>query len=70
LGDNGRTICDLVSGNHPFAEKLKKAKRPVIIVGANLLTGSNGQEILDTLQSFALSLKPEDVSFRGFKSLG
>jgi NADH dehydrogenase (ubiquinone) Fe-S protein 1 len=62
LGDNAKTIDDIVSGNHPFAEKLQKAKRPIIIVGANLLARNDGQQILDTLQAFAGTLKPEDVS--------
>lgn len=37
LGNTADTLMDLANGYHPFAQDLKQAKRPVIILGSSLL---------------------------------
>ena len=37
LGDDPAVLADLASGKHKFAAKLKKAKRPMIIIGMGAL---------------------------------
>ena len=61
LGDDTNVIKDIVNGKHPFAAKLKAAKNPLIIVGANMLERKDGSSTIAALHSFAASLKVEDV---------
>jgi NADH dehydrogenase (ubiquinone) Fe-S protein 1 len=62
LGDDANVIKDIVSGKHAFSGKLKAAKNPMIIVGANLLERKDGGSLIAALHTFASSLKVEDVS--------
>ena len=64
LGNSTTTIQDIASGKHPFAKRLKEAKRPLIIVGANALSRNDGKAFLSSLQSFAQQLKPEDKNWK------
>lgn len=57
-------INEIASGRHPFAEKLKAAKRPLIIVGAEMLSRKDGGAFLASLQTFAHQLKPEHKDWR------
>lgn len=61
LGSNASVLNEIASGNHPFAKRLKSAKRPLIIVGAEALASNSG---LMGLQTFAQQLKPEDGSWK------
>lgn len=64
LGASSSTIQEIVSGRHPFAQRLKSAKRPLIIVGANALSRNDGKAFLSSLHSFAQTLKPEDKDWK------
>lgn len=64
LGNSSSTVQDIASGKHPFAQRLKSAKRPLIIVGANALSRSDGKAFLSALHSFANTLKPEDKDWK------
>lgn len=66
LGNSTKTIKDVANGTSPFCKILKGAKKPLIIVGADLLKGSDGAAILSTVQSISAQLpnKPE-----GWKTL-
>lgn len=64
LGSKTSVIEDITSGRHPFAQRLKQAKRPLIIVGANALSRGDGKAFLSSLHTFASSLKPEDDSWK------
>jgi NADH dehydrogenase (ubiquinone) Fe-S protein 1 len=64
LGNSASTIQEIVSGKHPFAQRLKSAKRPLIIVGANALARNDGKAFLSSLHSFAQSLSPEDKDWK------
>lgn len=63
LGHSSSTINEITSGNHPFAKRLKAAKRPVIIVGANAMARNDGKAFL-SLQTFAQQLQPEDKNWK------
>lgn len=61
LGSNASVLNEIANGNHPFAQRLKKAKRPLIIVGAEALARNEG---LMGLHSFAQQLKPEEKGWK------
>lgn len=63
LGTSSSTIQEIANGSHPFAQRLKAAKRPLIIVGANALARTDGKAFL-SLQSFVQQLKPEDKDWK------
>jgi NADH dehydrogenase (ubiquinone) Fe-S protein 1 len=64
LGNSANTIKEIASGRHPFAQKLKSAKKPLIIVGANALARDDGKAFLTSLHSFANSLKPAEKAWK------
>lgn len=64
LGNQTSVIEDIASGRHPFAQRLKQAKRPLIIVGANALSRNDGKAFLSSLHTFSSQLKPEDDSWK------
>jgi len=49
LGANGTAITDLVAGKGEFAEKLKNAKKPLIIVGSALVEHPDGAATYNAL---------------------
>jgi len=53
LGDAPDTMEKIIKGTHPFAEKLKNAKRPMIIVGSNSQAQGEGKAVLDQVQALA-----------------
>lgn len=55
LGDSPKLIQDIATGNHKIAKQLKDAKRPLVIVGADLLERPDGAAILAQVQSVARS---------------
>lgn len=64
LGSNPSVLQEIASGRHPFSQRLKQAKRPLIIVGANTLSRNDGKSFLVALQTFAQQLKPEDKDWK------
>lgn len=56
LGQSLDAINQLKSGQHPFSEALKNAKKPLIIVGAEQLTRKDGAQILKATQELAKDL--------------
>jgi len=55
IGSSTVTIKEIVSGSHEISEKIKKSKKPIIIIGESALHGKTGQYIFETLKSFLLS---------------
>lgn len=53
LGNSTRVLQEIASGKHPFAERLSKAKLPMILIGANALERADGQAVYNTIKSFA-----------------
>jgi NADH-quinone oxidoreductase subunit G len=47
LGSDPRVLADIAAGTHPFAQILKDAKRPALILGAGAVTRADGAAILE-----------------------
>jgi NADH-quinone oxidoreductase subunit G len=45
IGAGSDSLADLAAGKHPFAETLKKAERPMLIVGEGALARGDGQAL-------------------------
>lgn len=63
LGSSASVVSEIANGTHPFAQRLKQAKRPLIIVGAESLARSDGSGLM-SLHSFAQQLKPENSEWK------
>lgn len=64
LGSSSSVIQEIVNGSHPFSPRLKQAKRPLIIVGADALSRTDGKAFMSSLHSFANQIKPEDKDWK------
>ena len=53
LGDAAATIGELASGSHPFAARLKAAKKPLLLVGGELLRRADRDALLAQLHAVA-----------------
>ena len=71
LGSSTKVLSEIAAGSHPFAERLKKAKLPMIIVGANALEREDGAAILNTLKTIANNgnVISTESSWNGFNIL-
>ncbi|WP_072373906.1 NADH-quinone oxidoreductase subunit NuoG [Hyphomicrobium sp. NDB2Meth4] len=62
LGAGGQTLQEVADGKHSFAEVLKDAKRPLIIVGAGAVARADGAAILGMASRIALgAIEGKDV---------
>jgi len=52
IGNNTSVIKEISQGSHQISEKIKKSKKPIIIIGESALYGEKGQYIFETLKSF------------------
>jgi len=50
LGDDVATIDALISGKHEYSAKLKAAKNPMVIVGADAVSDEMGGDLLNKVQ--------------------
>ena len=55
IGSDTSVIKEIVSDNHKIADKIKKSKKPIIIIGESALHGKKGQYVFETLKSFLYS---------------
>jgi len=69
LGADPQILADIASGRHAFAERLKSAKRPLIIVGAEALARKDGAQILAAAKKAAAQAKPADAEWKVFNVL-
>ncbi len=53
LGAGPRTLEEVASGKHPFADALKAAERPMLILGQGALARPDGAVVLGTARSIA-----------------
>ena len=53
FGDSAAILADIVAGKHPFAETLKAAKKPMLILGMGALTRPDGVAILGAARKLA-----------------
>ncbi|OAG77798.1 NADH-ubiquinone oxidoreductase chain G [Acetobacter malorum] len=54
LGDGPEVLEKLLGGNHPFADTLKTAKRPMIIIGHGALTRPDASAIYNACKKLAV----------------
>ncbi|MCR4266001.1 NADH-quinone oxidoreductase subunit NuoG [Nitratireductor sp. ZSWI3] len=69
LGAGPETLKELVDGSARFASVLKKAKRPMIIVGQGALTRPDGAAVLGLAARLAESVKAVSAEWNGFAVL-
>lgn len=54
LGSSSKSLIELGEGKHPFFEKLKNAKTPMVLVGGNVLNRRDGNAVLNTIKKLSL----------------
>lgn len=64
LGDDTKVLKEIVGGRHEFSKKLKSAKKPLIIIGSEVLERSDGAAILSAAQSLALKTASENKEWK------
>lgn len=71
LGSSTKTLVDLVEGTHPFTSYIAKAKRPMLLIGSNLLKGEEGKEYYKLLLKLSKvgNFYNEKDSWNGFNIL-
>ena len=52
IGSNTSIIKEIVSGSHEISNKIKNAKKPIIIIGDSALYGKSGKYVFETLKKF------------------
>jgi NADH-quinone oxidoreductase subunit G len=69
LGAGPETLADILSGRHSFAEALKGAQRPLIIVGQGALSRPDGLAVLSLAAQLAQSVGAVKDGWSGFSVL-
>ncbi|EGR28078.1 NADH dehydrogenase fe-s protein 1, putative [Ichthyophthirius multifiliis] len=71
LGNSTKVLNEILEGKHPFCERLKKAKLPMILCGANLFEREDGKEIMENLKVIAnnYGVISEENKWNGFNIL-
>ena len=69
FGDDPAMVEDIASGNHPFANVLKDAKNPMLIIGAGALSRNDGQVILGLAHKIADATGMITDGWNGFNVL-
>jgi len=70
LGAGGQTLADLADGRHSFAETLKSAKNPMVIVGAGAAARADGAAILALAARIAIAASEgKDAGWNAFNVL-
>jgi len=69
LGNSGKLLEEIASGKHPFAEVLKKAERPMIILGQGALAREDGAAVLALARDIADKTGMVSDDWNGFNVL-
>ncbi len=69
LGAGPDTLADVASGKNAFAEVLKNAKRPMIIVGEGAIAREDGAAVLSAAAKLAESIGAVSDEWNGFNVL-
>ncbi len=69
LGAGPDTLAAIVEGRHPFAERLKAAKKPMLILGQGALTRADGPAILALARQLAENANMVREDWNGFNML-
>jgi len=52
IGSNTNIVREIFSGSHEISEKIKKSKKPIVIIGQSALYGQAGEYIFETIKNF------------------
>ena len=55
IGSSTSIIKEIVSGTHTLSNKIKKSKKPMIIIGESALRENSGKYVFESLKSFLLN---------------
>ncbi len=69
LGAGGETLQQIADGTHPFAETLKAAKRPLLILGMGALSRADGAAVLAAARKIAVDTGMIADEWNGFNVL-
>ena len=69
LGAGPETLQAIADGSHPFAETLKNAERPVVIVGMGALARADGDAVLAAARALAETCNLVRDGWNGFNVL-
>lgn len=71
IGMSPNTLSDIVSGQHPIADKLRSAKLPMIIVSSHVLSREDGQAVFNNLKQLAedTNVINKELSWNGLNVL-
>jgi NADH-quinone oxidoreductase subunit G len=69
LGDTPSALAALIAGSLPFAEVLKAAKKPMIVVGQGALLGPDGAAVLAACWRLAAAVGALSAEWHGFNVL-
>jgi NADH-quinone oxidoreductase subunit G len=69
LGAGTDTLSEIVDGKHKFAKVLKKAKKPMLILGQGALTRPDGAAVLDMARALAEQYGLISNDWNGFNIL-
>jgi NADH-quinone oxidoreductase subunit G len=69
LGAGAETLGDLVEGRHAFADVLKRAERPLLLLGVGALARPDGAAIASLAAKAALALGAVKEGWNGFSVL-
>jgi NADH-quinone oxidoreductase subunit G len=69
LGDEASLLDDVLSGKNKFAAKLKKAKRPMVIIGMGALVRPDGASVLGKARQIAETYGVVKNKWNGFNIL-
>lgn len=59
LGDSPSALQQLVGGQHEISKKIQSAKKPLIIVGSEVLERPDGAAILAAAQKLSATARPQ-----------
>jgi NADH-quinone oxidoreductase subunit G len=69
LGAGPDTLAEIASGRHPFAERLKQAQHPIILVGQGALSRPDGKAIATLAARTAVEVGAVKEGWNGFSVL-
>ena len=69
LGDDASVLTAIAAGDHPICRKLKRAKKPMLIIGAGACNRDDSKAILNAASSIATEFGVVDGAWNGFNVL-
>ena len=69
LGEGADVLAQIAGGNHPFAEVLKSAEKPMIIVGSGAVARPDGAQVLGAARRLADAVGAVSGDWNGFNVL-